>query len=121
MRHRRSNVIETKHSNPVTMVFGRPDIGAYLTETFAMQTKAPRTGGQTDRTAFGRLNDTSVSVSDMKNAAGLPGVQVRTRGLWPLKAPHDTKDPPPHTRKASPLLCVGSIPCLLYTSPSPRD
>lgn len=40
----RANTTNENQTDPVTLVFGRPDIGAYLRYTFAIQTEAPGTG-----------------------------------------------------------------------------
>eukprot|EP00904_Undaria_pinnatifida_P005569 jgi/Undpi1/2141/HiC_scaffold_12.g05527.m1 len=68
-----------KPTNSVTLVFGRPDIAAYLTKTFAMKSGAPCPEGATVGGGAWRPSDTSVSVRDMKSAAGL--AQQRTKRL----------------------------------------
>lgn len=49
----------TKAGNPVKLVFGRPDIEAYLTETFSVHPRVPGTQARRGRTTF----DLGVSMS----------------------------------------------------------
>lgn len=72
-RVRRASSIITEPADPVTLSFGRPDIGAYLTDTFTKQ-KAPP--GDMDESGV----DKSSTLMDVREP--------------PKNASHDTTSPP---------------------------
>ena len=73
--------------DPVKLLFGRPDIGVYLTETFAAQTEAHGTPDDSGFLTCGpSLSGASVSSTGIARAARLPGRQVRSRGHMYLLA-----------------------------------
>lgn len=69
-------MMKNKRTDPVTLVFGRPDIGAYLTETFAMETEAHGDREDCGQDTPGPL----VSTRDIARVTGQPGRQVRGCG-----------------------------------------
>lgn len=59
------------------LLFGRPDIGAYLTETLAAQTEAEGTGDERGlNTSRPSLSRASLSLTDIERGPGLSGRQV---------------------------------------------
>ena len=62
------------------LLFGRPDIGAYLTETFATQTEANDTHDERDLDKSApSLSEVSVPTIDVERGAGMSGWQVIAR------------------------------------------
>eukprot|EP00904_Undaria_pinnatifida_P005548 jgi/Undpi1/2122/HiC_scaffold_12.g05508.m1 len=60
---RRPVLLVNKPANPVTLEFGRPDIGKYLTETFGSQTAVFASIDETGRGALGPIADRSMAGS----------------------------------------------------------
>ena len=70
-RHHRLSIMN-KRTDPVTVVFGRPDICVYLSETFAKETEAPAARGESGLDTAGPLVDVAVSTTDTARATGPP-------------------------------------------------
>lgn len=64
----RLDPLKAKPANPVTLVFGRPDIGAYLKDTFAMQMGSPCCMDENGLDTSGRM-DVSASYRDLPQSA----------------------------------------------------
>lgn len=75
-RHHRLSMTKNKRTDPVTLAFGRPDIGTYLTGTFALETET-----HDARTDCGL--DTGDPLVSKRDIAGVPdhvSRQVHGRG-----------------------------------------
>lgn len=75
-RQHRLSVMKNKRTDPVTVVFGRPDICVYLRETFAKETEAPGSRGGPGLDTATPLVDRTASTRDIARSTGRPWRQV---------------------------------------------
>lgn len=75
-RHHLLSMMKNKRTDPVTVVFGRPDICVYLRETFAKDAGAPAARGESGQDIATPLVDTTASTRDIARATGQSGRQV---------------------------------------------
>lgn len=99
---RRHTTTKGKREVPVKLAFGRPDIGAYLTETFAMKPGAPgaqaRRGGTLDMSVSTRATGRAENLSELevrRYTRAIPrsrrGITFVLKYLRPMRAPQRNK------------------------------
>ena len=82
----RVSSINTKPAEPVSLSFGRPDIGAYLTDTFTMQKETPLSmdeSGLDKSSAVVDVRDTprNISHKTMCSSVGRSATTVRPKNI----------------------------------------